>query len=76
MIDHHSLINYFKQPTLNSRQACWADFLSEFNFEIKHLKQKENWVADALIRKVNCLYEISYSESRTTFFRQIQESTM
>jgi len=63
MTDHHSLTNYFRQPTLNARQAHWVDFLSEFDFEIKHLKGKENRIADALSRKVNCLYEISLSES-------------
>ena len=72
MTNHHSLNNYFKQPTLNARQACWADFLSEFDFRIKHLKGKENWVADALSQKVNYLYEIYFSESRTTFFEHIQ----
>jgi len=48
MTDHHSLTNYFKQPTLNARQARWSDFLSSFDFEIKHLKGKENRVMDAL----------------------------
>jgi len=42
MTNHHSLTNYFKQPTLNARQAHRVDFLREFNFEIKHLKGKEN----------------------------------
>eukprot|EP00253_Pinus_taeda_P020519 PITA_20519 len=28
LTDHHSLTNYFSQPTLNTRQARWADFLS------------------------------------------------
>eukprot|EP00253_Pinus_taeda_P015686 PITA_15686 len=51
LTDHHSLTNYFSQPTLNTRQARWADFLSGFDFEIKHLKGKENRVADALSRK-------------------------
>lgn len=44
MTDHHKLTNYFKHPTLNTRQAQWVDFLSGFDFEIKHLKGKENRV--------------------------------
>eukprot|EP00253_Pinus_taeda_P027940 PITA_27940 len=46
LTDHHSLTNYFSQPTLNARQARWVDFLSCFGFEIKHLKGKENQVAE------------------------------
>lgn len=76
MIDHHSLANYLRQPTLKARQACWADFLSEFDFEIRNLKGKENWVTNALSQKVNCLYEIYFNESRTTSFEQIRETTM
>eukprot|EP00253_Pinus_taeda_P012980 PITA_12980 len=58
MTDHHSLTSYFSQPTLNARQTRWVDFLGNFDFEIKHLKGKENRVADALSRKVHCIYEI------------------
>eukprot|EP00253_Pinus_taeda_P010727 PITA_10727 len=61
LTDHHNLTNYFSQPTLNARQARWADFLSGFDFDIKHLKGKENRVADALSQKVQCLYEITFS---------------
>jgi len=74
MTDHHSLINYFNQPTLNARQAQWVDFLSGFDFEIKHLKGKENRVADALSRKVHCLYEISCGEGRSTFTKIIKKA--
>eukprot|EP00253_Pinus_taeda_P006325 PITA_06325 len=42
LTDHHSLTNYFSHPTLNARQARWVDFLSGFDFEIKHLQGKEN----------------------------------
>jgi len=38
LTDHHSLTSYFSEPTLNARQARWADFLSGFDFDIKHLK--------------------------------------
>lgn len=43
-----SLKYLFKQLSLNSRQARWMEFLCEFDFEIKHVKEKEGKVADAL----------------------------
>jgi len=75
LTDHHSLTSYFSQPALNARQAHWADFLSGFNFDIKHLKGKENQVADALSRKVQCLYEISSSEWKNPFKEMIKRAT-
>ena len=61
--NHCGLKYLFDQPTLNSRQARWLEFLCEFDFEIKHIKGKENKVADALSRKV---YEM-HVESLSTF---------
>ena len=49
---HCGMKYLFDQPTLNARKARWLDFLCEFDFEIKHIKGKENKVADALNRKV------------------------
>ena len=72
LTDHHSLTNYFSQPTLNARQARWADFLSGFDFEIKHLKGKENRVADALSRKTHCLCELSASKWQSSLIEQIK----
>ena len=46
-IDHCGLKYLFDQPTLIARQARWLEFLCEFEFEIKHIKGKENRVADA-----------------------------
>eukprot|EP00253_Pinus_taeda_P002305 PITA_02305 len=73
LTDHHSLTNYFSQPTLNARQARWVDFLSGFDFNIKHLQGKENRVADALRRKIQNLYEISISEWKSPFLEIIKE---
>jgi hypothetical protein len=39
-IDHCDLKHFFGQPTLNSRQTRWLEFLSEYDFEIKHIKEK------------------------------------
>ena len=55
--DHCGLKYLFDQPTLNARQARWLEFLCEF----KHIKGKENKVADALNRKVQEMHVASLS---------------
>ena len=47
---------------MNARQATWLSFLSEYDFEIKHIKGKENKVAYALSRHANLLCAISSYE--------------
>jgi hypothetical protein len=38
---NHSGLKYlFEHPTLNARQTIWLKFLSEYNFDIKHIKGK------------------------------------
>ena len=50
MIDNKGLKYLLDQRNLNARQARWLSFLSEYDFEIQHIKGKENKVADALRR--------------------------
>ena len=50
MTDNKGLKYQLDQPNLNARQARWLDFLSEYDFEIQHIKGKENKVVDALSR--------------------------
>jgi hypothetical protein len=45
------LKHLFGQPTLNVEETRWLEFLSEYDFEIKHIKGKENQVVDALNRR-------------------------
>ena len=62
---YHCGMKYlFDQPTLNARTARWLELLSEFDFEIKHIKWKENKVADALSRKVHEMHVASLSTSQ------------
>ena len=42
--------------SLNSRQARWLALLSDFDFEIKHIKGKENRVVDALSRSMKTIH--------------------
>jgi hypothetical protein len=59
---YHNVLKYlFDQPTLNDRQSRWLEFLSEYDFEIKHIKGKENKVVDALSRRVHELHATSIS---------------
>jgi hypothetical protein len=48
---HYGLKHLFGQPTLNSRQTRWLEFLSEYDFQINHVKGKANQVDDALSRR-------------------------
>jgi hypothetical protein len=54
--NHNGLKYLFDQPTLNARQSKWLEFLSEYNFDIKHIKGKENKVVDALSKRLHELH--------------------
>ena len=69
--DHCGLKYLFDQPTLNARQARWLEFLCEFDFEIKHIKGKENKVADALSMKVKEMHVASLSIFQSDLRHQI-----
>jgi hypothetical protein len=60
-IDHNGLKYLFDQPTLNARQSRWLEFLSEYDFDIKHIKGKENKVVDALSRRVHEMHATTIS---------------
>ena len=55
-IDHCGLKYLFDHPTLNYRKARWMDILCEFDFEINHIKGKENKVVVALSKKVQGMH--------------------
>ena len=52
MSDHSGLRYLFDQPNLNARPARWLATLSEFDFEIRYIKGKENTFANALSKRV------------------------
>jgi len=43
----------FDQLILSARHVRWMTLISEFDFEIKHIKGKEKKVANALIQSVH-----------------------
>lgn len=66
-----SLKYLFDQHNLNAKQARWLAFLSEYDFEIKHIKGKENKVADALSQNAIMNAVSSY---KTDLEERIEES--
>ena len=48
--DHAALTHLQTSASVNRRNARWLDFLSQFTFDIEHIKGKANTVADTLSR--------------------------
>jgi hypothetical protein len=72
-IDHNGLKYLFDQPNLNARQSKWLEFLSEYDFDIRHVKGKENKVVDALNRIVHELHATTISMYQTDVKGKILE---
>ena len=72
---HRGLKYLFDQPTLNARQARQLEFFCEFDFEIKHIKGKENKVVDALSKKVHEMHVAYLSTCQIDLRQQIINHT-
>jgi hypothetical protein len=72
--NHNGLKYLFDQPTLNARKIRWLEFLCEYDFDIKHIKGKENKVADALNRKVHELHATTINMYMTEIKDRILEA--
>jgi hypothetical protein len=74
-IDHSGLKYLFGQPTLNARQIRWLEFLSEYDFDIKNIKGKENKVVDALDKRVHKMHATTISMYKTDLKDKILVAT-
>ena len=74
-IEHNGLKYLFDQPTLNARQSRWLEFLSEYDFDIKHIKWKENKVVDALNRRVHEMHATTINTYQSDLKDRITEPT-
>jgi hypothetical protein len=69
---YHSGLKYlFEHPTLNARKMRWLEFLSEYDFDIKHIKGNENKFVDALSRRVHILHATTISMHQSDLKRRI-----
>jgi hypothetical protein len=74
MTNHCGLRYLFDQPKLNARQARWMALVSEFDFEIKHIKGKENRVADALSRSMKTIHLTAVSTYETNVKNKVRKA--
>ncbi len=49
--DHEALKYFITKRMLNARQARWAEFIADYDFEITHTPGRSNGKADALTRR-------------------------
>jgi hypothetical protein len=70
---HCGVKHSFGQPKLNARLTRWLKFLSEYGFKIKCIKDKENQVADALIRRAHEIHATTVSMYMTDIKDKIIE---
>ena len=72
--DNMSLKYLFDQSDLNARQAKWLAFLSEYHFDLKHIKGKENKVFDPLSRRTHMIYEVILSQTDADLHENIRST--
>ena len=72
MTDNKGLKYLLDHPNLNARQARWLAFLSEYDFEIQHIKGKENKVTHALSRNARMNFAAVISTYTTDLEEQLK----
>ena len=72
LTDNTGVKHLFTHLGVNPRQARWMEFLSEFEFEVKHMKPKENKVVDGLSRRTHEIYEITVSQPKGNSLSRIK----
>jgi hypothetical protein len=74
MKDHCGLWYLFDQPKINARQARWMALLSDFDFEIKHIKGKENKVVDALSKSMKTIHLAAVNTCETNVKERVKNA--
>jgi len=72
LTDNSGVKLLFRQLDLNAGQMRWLSFLSEFDFDVRHIKGKENKVAYALSRRNDGLFEISIRKAENDIEQRIK----
>ena len=64
---------WLDQSNLNARKARWLAFLSEHDFEIQHIKGKENRVVDALSINAKLNFTAGINTYKIDWEEQLEE---
>jgi hypothetical protein len=70
---HNGMRYLFDQPTLTSRKSRRLEFLCEYDFDIKHIKGRENKVVDTLSKRMHELHATDISMYQTYLKYRISE---
>ena len=72
LTDNSGVKFLFSQLDLNTKQARWLAFLSEFDFEVRHINGKEKKVANALSIRSHGIFEINISREERDIEQRIK----
>jgi hypothetical protein len=72
-MDNIKLNYFFNQQNLNTRHERCLAFLSEYDFEIKHIKGKKNKIADSVSEKINVIYNNMQTNLKTRIKSTIEK---
>jgi hypothetical protein len=72
--EYNGLKYLFGHPTLNARKSRWLEFLNEYDYDIKHIKGKENKMDDELSKRVHELHATTISMYRSYLKDRILEA--
>ena len=76
MTDNVANTYFITQKKLTPKQACWQEFLGEFDFEWVHRPRRQNLVADALSRKEVHAYVAALTHVESNFWEQIKDQAI
>ena len=60
---------------MNSKKARWMAFLNNFDFEVRHIKGKENKAVDTLSRRTHEVYKVIMSHPKSDLLDKIKTTS-
>jgi hypothetical protein len=76
LTDNSGVKYLFSQPDINARKERSLAVLRKFEFEVRHIKGKENKVADSLSRRVHGLSELNISREESDLEQRIRSTSI